>query len=180
MLYEGIISEMALHGAAPGRLYHIAAIVPHGMFVASVWETREAFFSYAAAQTLPLIQKRGVDSPEVEIGEVYNTIDGQISIVHGDAVIAHYRGNVDDLLHRYGEMNAITGIASTPPPGLAFHWCAKLADGICVSEHWRSREEFEHFLNGPLRNAMRSAGMPQAKLDYYQLLNTIGGGRVHA
>jgi hypothetical protein len=180
MLYESVINEMGRRGGtvAPGELYHIAALAHNGMFVADLWESREAFNAYAQAKLIPLTAKRGLFSPEVEFGDVHNILEGAAFSPRGTGVVAHFEGDVDDLLRKFDKAAGKIGNPNVSN-GLVFQWCAKHAGGICITAHWRSREECEPFMNGSFSEALRSAGMPRPRLDIYDVYNCMDG-RVHA
>jgi hypothetical protein len=176
MLYESIITEMGRRGGIlpPGEIYHIAAFATNGMFVADLWQSREVFKEYAMAALMPLTAKRGLFAPEVEFCDVHRMIDSGVSFKHGAVSVAHFEGNVDELLRKYEQTTEKLGFPAVPP-GLVFQWSAKRPEGICVTSHWRSREEAERFLNGALAGALRTTGMPQPRLEYYDVYNTMDG-----
>ena len=180
-LYESVVGEMRLHGEAirEGLIYHLAAVVPHGMFIADAWETREAFNTFALAKTLPLIEKRGLVSPEVEFGEIYQTVEAANSLAHGCALVTHFDGNVDDVLRQLDEACAMAGLASAPA-GLLYHWSLKRQGGICTVGHWQSREDWERFYSDAYGPAMRAAGLPEPRLEFYDIYNTIDARAVNA
>jgi hypothetical protein len=181
VLYDSVINEMRQRGRAvqEGLVYHLAAVVPHGMFVADAWETREAFNVFAAAKTVPLTEKRGLMSPEVEFADVYRMIAGAGSSTGGCGVVAHFDGDADALLRQYDELGAQAGLNQAPPPGLIVRWCAKRPTGLCTVDHWLSRENFENFRDGVLTQTMRSVGMPSPRFEFYDVYNTVDGRAAH-
>lgn len=181
MLYESTMKEMGRSGGAlpPGEVYHLAALAADGMFVADLWESREIFTAYAMATLIPLTAKRGLFSPEVEFCDVHRIAGGGASFAGGSVTVAHLNGNVEELASKYDELETKLGFP-TVPEGLVFHWSAKRPEGICVTTHWRSRENAEHFLNEAFPKAFQSTGMPQARLEHYDVYNAVAGPTVHA
>lgn len=179
MLYESVITEMGRHGGTlpPGEIYHLAALATNGMLVADLWESREIFKDYAMTALMPLTAKRGVFSPEVEFCDVYKIIDSGVSFTRGAVSVAHFDGNAEELLHKYGELEKQLGFPAVPA-GLVFQWSAKRPEGLCAVGHWRSREEAEQFANGVLSEALRSAAMPEPRIEYYDVYNTMDGRNV--
>jgi hypothetical protein len=180
--YDAILNDMGVRTAPPkGAIYHIAARSPEGLFVADAWDTRPVFDRFAGEKILPLAQKHGFSPPDIEYSDIYNIIDSGMASPHGGAaMVAQFEGNTDDLVRKYDAVNANASAVRTPPPGLIFHQCTKRPNGIRIVDHWRTRDEFESFLNGPLGDALRSVGMPQPHIDFYQVYNTLDarGARV--
>jgi hypothetical protein len=176
--YDMVIDDMGVRSAPPkGVIYHFAARIPDGLFVADAWDTRPAFDRFAGDQILPLAQKHGFNPPDIEYSDIYNIIDGGIASTHGTGMVAQFEGNTEELLRKYDAVNAKMGAVQTALPGLIFHQCTKRPDGIRIIDHWRSRGEFESMLNGALGEALRSAGMPQPRIDFYEIYNTLDARR---
>jgi hypothetical protein len=181
MLYESIINEMGRSGGVlpAGEVYHLAALATDGMFVADLWESREAFTAYAMAALIPLTAKRGLFSPEVEFCDVHSTAGGGTPFTRGTVTVTHLNGNVEELLRKYDTVETKLGFP-TAPEGLVFQWCAKRPEGLCITAHWRSREEAETFVHGALAEALRSTEMPLPSVEIYGIYNTMDGRSVHA
>ena len=181
MLYESIIGEMRLRGQAvrEGLLYHLAAVVPNGMFIADTWESRDAFSIFAAAKTIPLTERRGLTSPEVEFADVYGVTSGAGSSAHGCGIVSHFNGDPDDLTLRYEAATEESGFANVPPPGLIMHWSAKRPTGICTVDHWLTTADCETFRSGAFDDALRSAGIPAGRVEIFEVYNTIDGRRMN-
>jgi hypothetical protein len=182
MLYNAVISEMGVRAGAtpPGWIYHIAGAVPHGLLIASTWETREAWMEFTRNKTIPLTEKRGVLAPEVQVGNVHNIVDGGIPAKRGTMVVATFCGNVERLMRQYDEASEKVGLMKAPPLGLVYHWASDCRTSFNIVDHWRSREEFERLYDSLLLETLRSVGMPQPRIEYYDVCNSIEGPRVHA
>jgi len=76
--YDEVIKKLenAGHGNPPGRLSHVAALKGNGYLVVDVWESQEAFDSFAQA-LIPLIKGAGGSLPKIEVGPVHNRINGE-------------------------------------------------------------------------------------------------------
>ena len=72
------------------------------------------------------------------------------------ASIWRYYGGPDDLLRRYDAM-----VAEVPPEGMRLHLCARDRDGIVVVDTCPSRDVFEAFAAGPLRELRARHGLPE-------------------
>ena len=182
MLYDSVIAEMGRHEGtlAPGEIYHLAALAPNGMFVADLWETREAFNDYAMTALIPLTAKRGLFSPEVEFCDVHRMVGGSESYNGGTVTVAHYDGNVDELVRKHDELEMKLGFPDNLPPGLLFQWSARHPERVCLIGHWRAREDADLFMSGPLAEALRSSGLPQPSVNIYEVYNTMDGRSVRA
>lgn len=180
LLYNSIIKEMGRSGGvvAPGEIYHLAALAQEGMFVADLWESREAFDAYARSTLIPLTAKRGLFSPEVEFCDLHRTIDGESSSTGGSVAVVHLEGDTEELLRKYDLMEP--RLASNIPTGLVVQWSAKRPAGMCITSHWRGREDCEAFITGPFSEALRLVGLPQPRLEFYDIYNSMDGRRVHA
>lgn len=64
-------------------------------------------------------------------------------------------------------------VAADPPDGLVMHWSAPSRTGIRVVDHWRSREDFERFVQSRLAQTMEGIGMPQPRVTQFEVYNTI-------
>jgi heme-degrading monooxygenase HmoA len=178
MLYDSVIKEMGrAEGSLPsGEIYHLAAHTTGGGLIADIWESRETFDAYAKSALIPLTAKRGLFSPEVEFCDVLSMKGGEAAFTRGIVTISHLYGNLEDLLSKSEGLETKLAV----PEGLLFAWCAKRADGICYTAHWRSRDDAEAFINGAFQEALRSAGMPRAQIESYDVYNTMDSRRVHA
>jgi hypothetical protein len=76
--YDDVIRtlEHAGHGNPPGRLSHVAALKGNGYIVIDVWESQEAFDSFAQV-LIPLIEGAGGSLPKIEVAHVHNQINGE-------------------------------------------------------------------------------------------------------
>ena len=68
--------EAAGQGAPAGRLYHVCFGDPNNLRVSDIWDSRESFEKFG--ETLkPIMEDLGIESPETEILEVHNIIEGK-------------------------------------------------------------------------------------------------------
>ena len=76
--YDEVIKKLedTGHGNPPGRLSHVAARKGTGYIVVDVWESQEAFDSFASV-LVPLIEAVGGSFPENEVAPVHNRINGE-------------------------------------------------------------------------------------------------------
>ena len=78
--YDEVIEELGyLPGgpAAPGELFHWVTKTPVGLRVTNVWESREAWETFAQEKLAPVFQEVGVPGPpEIQFFEVHNYFAG--------------------------------------------------------------------------------------------------------
>ena len=76
--YDEVIKKLedTGHGNPPGRLSHAAALKGTGYIVVDVWESQEAFDSFAPV-LVPLIEAAGGSFPKIEVVPVHNRINGE-------------------------------------------------------------------------------------------------------
>jgi hypothetical protein len=72
------------------------------------------------------------------------------------ASIWRYRGDPDDLLRRYDAM-----VADVPTANMHLHLCVRDREGIVVVDTCPTREVFEAFAAGPLRELRLRHGLPE-------------------
>jgi hypothetical protein len=117
-------------------------------------------------------------SPEVEYGDLHATTDGGCASTRGIGIVAHWEGDAEELLGKYDAVNATLDNANLTS-GLVFQWLCKRAGGICLTGHWRTREECEAYTHGAFHEALRSAGMPPPRVQLYDVYNAMDGRGVH-
>jgi len=73
--YDQVIAELdaAGYGNIPGRLFHVAAPQGEGWHVTDVWESEEAFRSFAETM-VPILASTGVEPAEPLMLAVHNII----------------------------------------------------------------------------------------------------------
>lgn len=175
MLYDCIVDEMRLRAGEPasGSIYHLASILPDGMFIADVWESLDAFKSFVSAKMIPQMAKRGVLSPEFQFGDVHRLVDGPASSDRGILVVLTFDGDPGELMRNCDLINAAIDFSNSPPKGMIFHWSAKRSGGIYMVHHWLDRESYEAFLDTGIEDALRDAGLPQPRREYFDVYSTI-------
>jgi hypothetical protein len=73
--YDALIERMELGGrAAPGVLYHWAAVTDDGVHVVDVYESRDAADRLAAERIGPLAAQLGLSMPEIQEYAVHSTL----------------------------------------------------------------------------------------------------------
>lgn len=74
--YDAVIADMDLGGGpAPHGIFHVAGPTDGGWRVVDVWESQEAFETFAQQQIVPLAQKHGLQQPpRVESWPVHNML----------------------------------------------------------------------------------------------------------
>jgi hypothetical protein len=73
--YDRVIEKMGFTAGGPGGpggLFHWVAPSDEGIRVTDVWESPEAFQSFADDQIGPITQAEGMSAPRVEMIEVHN------------------------------------------------------------------------------------------------------------
>jgi hypothetical protein len=74
--YDQVIEKMGFQKGGPGGpggLFHWVAKTDEGIRVTDVWETKEAFDTFAQEKILPITQEVGVPGPpEIQFFEVHN------------------------------------------------------------------------------------------------------------
>jgi hypothetical protein len=73
--YDALIERMDLGGrAAPGVLYHWAAVTPDGVHAVDVYESREAADRLASEKIAPIAGELGLSIPEIAEYSVHATL----------------------------------------------------------------------------------------------------------
>jgi hypothetical protein len=173
-IYDAVIDEMGVRDhAPPGAIHHMCAVVPGGLRVCDLWETREQFERFAQMQIGPITFKHGLTAPLVELTPVHEMILGNSTARQGIGFFAEWEGDTTMLLQRIVEANARMNAVSNPPDGLVMHWTVPSITGVRVIDHWRSRDDFERFKQTRLAATMEAIGMPPPRFTYFDIYNTI-------
>lgn len=61
-------------------------------------------------------------------------------------------------------------------PALLFHWVTKTADGMRVTDVWTSKEAFEKFAEEKIGPISQELGLPQPKIQFFEVHNYITAG----
>ncbi len=73
--YDAVINDMNLGGKPyKGGIFHVAGPTEDGLRIVDVWESQEAFDTFAHALLYPITQKHGITPPEVKVWPVHNTL----------------------------------------------------------------------------------------------------------
>ena len=82
-------------------------------------------------------------------------------------------------IHRVGictDLHRLTPGGQGAPGGL-FHWVAKTADGIRVTDVWESREQFERFSKEKIAPYSAEVGFPgQPRVTFFDIHNYLTKG----
>lgn len=70
-----------------------------------------------------------------------------------------FRGNPDELIESYEAM-----LAEIPAENMRLHFCLRAPDGIVVVDTCPSREVFEAFVAGTMRELSRRHGLPDPEV----------------
>lgn len=173
-IYDAVIDEMGVRDNPPdGAIYHWCAPVKGGMLVCDMWETRDRFERFSKEKIGPITAKHGLQPPELEIAPVHEFIRGRATDHKGTGLFIEFDGDTQKLLGYVDDINEGANIAGDPPAGLIIHWSMPGASGIRVIDHWRSRQDFDKFVQTRLGPAMQSLNMPQPRITSYEVYNTI-------
>lgn len=173
-IYDAIVDDMGVRdNAARGLIYHWSAVVPEGLRVYDVWESEDDFENFAETKIAPLSAKHGFPPPFLEVSPVHEIVVGREIDHHGAGVVMEFDGDTRSLLRKVDEVNDRMKVTANPPEGLVFHWTAELDDGIRVIDHWRTRQDFDRFVQQRLGAAMKDGGAPEPRTTYYDVYNTI-------
>ena len=88
------------------------------------------------------------------------------------ASIWRFRGDPDELLRAYEAM-----VADIPASNFALHLCLRDADGIVVVDTCPSREAFQGFAAGAMRELLRRHDLPEPeRVDDYPVHAAFSNG----
>jgi hypothetical protein len=60
------------------------------------------------------------------------------------------------------------------PDGLLFHWVAKTADGIRVTDVWETKDQFDAFAQASIMPATQEVGVPgPPEIEFYDVHNYL-------
>lgn len=173
-IYDAVIDEMGVRDNPPaGSLYHWCAPVKGGMQVCDMWETREQFERFAQEKIGPITAKHGLQAPQMEVTPVHEFIKGRVTDHKGTGLFIEFDGDTKQLLGYVDDINEGANIAGDPPAGLVIHWSMPTASGIRVIDHWRSRQDFDQFVQTRLGPALKALNMSQPRITQFEVYNTI-------
>jgi hypothetical protein len=173
-IYDAVIDEMGVRDKSPqGAIYHVCAPVEGGLRVFDVWESRNDFDRFAKDKITPLTAKHGLQAPQLEIQDVHEMVPGRLTSHKGTCMIAEFEGDSGQLLSLIDQANKRMSINANPPEGLIFHYATATPKGARVIDHWRSREDFENFVDDQLADTIAALHLPQPHITYLDVYNTI-------
>ncbi len=81
-------------------------------------------------------------------------------------------------LAQYDQVIKKMGFRSGGPggPGGLFHWVTKSADGIRVTDVWKSKEAFEKFSKEQIEPYTKEFGLPQPTIKFFEVHNFLTSG----
>ena len=174
MIYDAVIDEMGVRdNPAKGCIYSWCAPVEDGLHVCEVWETQEDFERFAQEKIGPLTAKQGLQAPKLSVTPVHEMVVGRDTDHKGVGVFVEAEGDAEELLSKVDRASERMNVAANPPEGLIFHWMTTTPTGICSFDHWRSREDFERFVDEKLAPTLVESGLPQPRITYFDVYNTI-------
>jgi hypothetical protein len=89
------------------------------------------------------------------------------------AVITSFPGTTTE---QYDEAIEAMGLtAGGRHPGAMFHWVARTEDGLRVTDVWRSRDDWEAFLQEQVIPATQQLGFPEPEVTYVDVHNYMTG-----
>ena len=92
------------------------------------------------------------------------------------AIVMDFEGaTLDQYDHVIEKMGFVAG--GPGAPGGLFHWVAKTDRGICVTDVWESREQFEAFCREQIGPYTQAAGIPAPpKVTVHEVHNHLSAG----
>jgi hypothetical protein len=169
--YDATNEDMELHGQLPpGALFHSAGATETGWRVVDVWETAEAFESFAATKIGPLGGKNGFSPPRIQSFEVRST---RTSEGARPTFVQVVRIPVDEA--GFDELDTlVTGPEREVPAGCIYHVNGPLGDGWCVMDAWSSKEVRDEFMATKVAPSAQAAGLTAPpEVDELPLHNTL-------
>ena len=154
--YDQIIKGLAELAAAPGGLAHIATATPDGFLVCDIWESQEAFDSFAP-NLGPHVEEAGIgDRAAPFVGHVENLIiTDKINQLPAVAVIYSFPGMS---LEQYHDVLSRVKFDSSSRRA---HIASETPEGMFVIAIWESEAAF-HTFEPALRAAFAAAGVEYA------------------
>jgi heme-degrading monooxygenase HmoA len=157
--YDQVIEGLAEYANAAGGLAHIAVSTPDGFIVWDVWESEEAFDSFAP-NLGPHLEAAGIgDQAAPFMGRVENmSIDETAHEFPGVAVLYSFPGMSVQQYHDVLNQVKFDGLA---PGTRRAHIATETPEGIFVIAIWKSEAAFREF-EPALHAAFAAAGIPAA------------------
>ncbi len=92
------------------------------------------------------------------------------------AIVMDFKGATLDQYDKVADLMHLTPNGSGPA-GSLFHWVAATADGIVVTDVWKTREEFERFAQDHIGPRTQEAGFPgPPEMTFYEVHNYMSEG----
>ena len=63
-----------------------------------------------------------------------------------------------------------------PDPGCLFHWVAEIGGGFRVTDVWKTKEQFDAFVEEKVGPAGQQVGMPQPQIKFVDVHNFATAG----
>jgi hypothetical protein len=165
--YERVVERMQLGGRLPDRaLFHGAGTYDGGLRGVDVWESADAFQSFAQEQIAPHSAAEGLAPPAMQRREVTQLRRGPDEDVTFLQVI--YLPGIDR--EAFEAMDArVLADGGFPPEGCVFHVNGPYEGGHYVMDAWTSKELRDRFIETRVRPTVIAAGMDR-RPDYEDLV----------
>jgi hypothetical protein len=73
--YDAVMDDLGLGGKPyKGGIFHVAGPIEGGWRVVDVWESQEAFDTFLQQKLGAVLQKNGLQPPQVQLWPVHNTL----------------------------------------------------------------------------------------------------------
>ena len=81
-------------------------------------------------------------------------------------------------LQQYDQVLQKMGLHPGGPggPGALFHWVAKTADGVRVTDVWQSREQFDKFSEEKIGPITQEVGFGPPEIQFFEVHNYLTAG----
>jgi hypothetical protein len=155
--YDAVVERMQLGGKTPpGALFHCAGPTETGWRVMDVWESSDAFQSFAQEKIAPLSAEQGLNPPEIrrlEVGQLRRGADEKITFAQVIYI-------PDVTREMFTAMDAqVLGDAGFPPEGCVFHVNGPYEGGQYVMDAWTSEQARDDLIENRVKPAVQAAGM---------------------
>ena len=155
--YDHMLERMGLGSTLPqGALFHGIGMTTRGLRAVDVWESDQAFQSFADTKIGPISAERGLAAPSVrryEVTQLRGAADRPVTFLHLVTIPAMDRAGFEAL-----DARVLEGVADLPD-GMVFHVNGPAGDGQYVMDTWTSREQRDRFLEHNIKPAVAAAGV---------------------
>jgi hypothetical protein len=176
--YDQVMERMQLGGEnAPGGIFHAVGMNGDDLRVVDVWESDEAFQSFAEIQIGPHTAAVGIGEPAITRVPVHRTRDDRES---GDEIAFMQVVRLPGLdAEAFDAADAEIVPGGVSPDGLVFHVSGPDGSDFVVADAWISKDARDAFMEANIRPVMERtelAGPPS--FDDVDVHNTLRAGNV--